>query len=152
LADDIAARPVGDRMPHPLVLLLLGVLVAMLLTWALPAGVYDRQADTTTGRDVVIPGTWHRVAATPVGPLQAVLAVPRGIVNGADVVVVILFVGGAFALLDQTGALRRLVMSLVGRTRHPRVVVAGMSLLFGASARSTTPSRKSSLSCRCCSC
>lgn len=106
--------------------------MAMLLTWLLPAGIYERRADAATGREVVISNTWHRVDATPVGPMQAMLAVPRGIVLGADVVVVILFVGGTFALLDNTGALRRLVMSLVGRTRRPRAVVIWVSLLFGA--------------------
>lgn len=131
MVDDRAAPAPGDRMPHPLVLLLTGVLLAMVLTWVLPAGLYERQADADTGRELVLPGTWHRVTANPVGPMQAILAVPRGIVNGADVVVVILFVGGAFALLDRTGALRRLVMALVGRTRRPRLVVVSMSLVFG---------------------
>ena len=131
MVDDHAAPTPGDRMPHPLVLLLTGVLLAMVLTWVLPAGLYERQADADTGRELVLPGTWHRVTANPVGPMQAILAVPRGIVNGADVVVVILFVGGAFALLDRTGALRRLVMALVGRTRRPRLVVVSMSLVFG---------------------
>jgi uncharacterized ion transporter superfamily protein YfcC len=65
-----------------------------------------------------------------VGVKAALLAVPRGIVAGADVIVVILFVGGAFALLDATGALGRLVGSLVGRTRRPRTVVIVVSLAF----------------------
>jgi uncharacterized ion transporter superfamily protein YfcC len=78
----------------------------------------------------VVPGTWHRVEATPVGVAQAVLAVPRGLVMGADVMVVILLVGGAFVLLEQTGALGRLVGALVGRTTRPRLVVVAVSVLF----------------------
>lgn len=118
------------RLPHPLVLLLGGVAVAACLTWMLPAGAYERKTDAATGREVVVAGTYARVAATAVGPMAAVLAVPRGIVAGADVIVVVLLVGGAFALLDATGALARLVGALVGRTRRPFLVVIAISLLF----------------------
>jgi uncharacterized ion transporter superfamily protein YfcC len=118
------------RFPHPMALLLGGVVVAALLTWALPAGEYERQVDAASGRELVVPGTWHRIDAAPVGPAAAVLAVPRGIVMGADIVVVVLFVGGAFVLLDQTGALGRLVGALVGRARNPRLVVVAVSLVF----------------------
>jgi uncharacterized ion transporter superfamily protein YfcC len=113
-----------------MVLLLGGVLVAALLTWVLPAGEYQRQADPETGRQVVIPGTYRTVERAPVGILAAAVAVPRGIVDGAEVVVVILMVGGAFALLDRTGALRRLVGALVGGSRNPRAVVVMVSLMF----------------------
>lgn len=119
-----------DRFPHPMVLLIAGIVVAALLTWVLPAGEYARTTDPATQREVVVPGTWHRVEPAPVSPGGAVLAVPRGIVAGADVVVVILMVGGAFALLEGTGALARLVGTLVGRTRRPQLVVAGVAAAF----------------------
>jgi uncharacterized ion transporter superfamily protein YfcC len=112
------------------VLLLGGVAIAVALTWILPAGAYERRPDTATGRSVVVPGTFARVAPSPVGPLAALMAVPRGIVAGADVIVTILFVGGAFALLDATGALARLVGALVGRTSRPRIIVTLVCLAF----------------------
>ena len=118
------------RFPHPMLLLLGGVLVAALLTWVLPAGAYDRQTDQVSGREHVVPGTYHSVEPAPVGVAAAVMAVPRGIEAGADVIVVILFVGGAFAMLEGTGALGRLVAALVGATRRPRGVVILVSLLF----------------------
>ena len=112
------------RLPHPFVLLLLAVLVAVAMTWVVPAGKYDRRTDAASGREVVIPGSYHGVEQSPVGVMGALMAVPRGVVNGADVIICILLVGGAFALLDATGALGRLVGALVGRTRRPRIVVA----------------------------
>jgi uncharacterized ion transporter superfamily protein YfcC len=118
------------RLPHPLVLLLGGVVVAAILTWVLPAGRYERREDPATHREVVIAGTYAPVDPAPAGVMATLLAVPKGIVAGADVIVTILFVGGAFALLDMTGALARLVGSLVGRTRRPRLVVVGMILGF----------------------
>ena len=96
----------------------------------MPAGTYQRRADAATGRNVVVSGTYARIEPAPVGPIAAVLAVPRGIVAGADVIVTVLFVGGAFALLDATGALARLVGALVGRTSNPRIIVMLVCLAF----------------------
>ena len=118
------------HLPHPFVLLLGAVGLAAALTWLIPAGEYQRRDDPATGRTVVIAGTYAPVPATPVGPLAALLAVPRGIIAGADVIVTILFVGGAFALLDATGALARLVGLLIGVTRRPRTIVIAVSIAF----------------------
>ncbi|MGE5864205.1 MAG: glycosyltransferase, partial [Rhizobacter sp.] len=63
------------RLPHPLVLLLGGVVVAVVLTWILPAGSYQRRTDAETGREVVIPGTYARLESTPVGPMGALLMI-----------------------------------------------------------------------------
>ena len=120
------------RLPHPLVLLLGGVAIAALLTWVLPAGQYQRRTDPSSGRSVVIPGTYARTASAPVGPAAATMAVPRGIVAGVEVIIVVLLVGGAFALLDATGALGRLVGSLVEHSRSPQLVVIAISLIFAA--------------------
>jgi len=118
------------KLPHPFVLLLGGVAIAAALTWLLPAGAYQRRTDAATSRNVVVPGTYARVDPAPVGPMAAVLAVPRGMVAGADVILTVLFVGGAFALLDATGALARLVGALVGRTSRPRIVVVLVCVAF----------------------
>lgn len=122
--------PMRLRLPHPFVLLLGAVMIAAVLTWVIPAGRYERRTDDATGREVVVAGTYARIQAAPVRPMGALLAVPRGIVAGADVILTILVVGGAFALLDATGALRRLVGALVGRTSRPRLVVVAVSLAF----------------------
>jgi uncharacterized ion transporter superfamily protein YfcC len=118
------------KLPHPLVLLLGTVVVAIAMTWIIPAGSYERRTDAATGRQVVVPGTYARVAASPVGLMGSLLAVPRGIVAGSDIILTVLFVGGAFALLDATGALARLVGALVGRTRRPKTIVIFVSLAF----------------------
>jgi uncharacterized ion transporter superfamily protein YfcC len=93
------------RLPHPLILLLGCLLTAAVLSHVLPAGRYERRDDLVTGRSVVVPGTFHEVPAQPVGAFQALVAVPKGLVDAASVVVLVFLVGGAFAVVDQTGAL-----------------------------------------------
>ncbi|MHB1169409.1 MAG: YfcC family protein [Longimicrobiales bacterium] len=96
-----------DRFPHPLALLTAGILLAAVLTWILPAGAYDRVEDPATGRTVVVAGTFDRVEAAPVGPFEALVAIPQGMIQAAEVIVLVFLVGGAFVVIDQTGALRR---------------------------------------------
>lgn len=104
--------------------------MAAALTWLLPAGAYERTVDAATGASRVIPGTYAPTAAAPVGPFGALLAVPRGFVSGADVILTILITGGAFGLLDASGALARLLGALVGRTRRPAVLVVALGVVF----------------------
>ncbi len=118
------------RLPHPLLLLLGGVATAALLTWVLPAGEYERRENPETGASVAVAGTYREVEAAPVGVFRALVAVPRGFVAGAEVILTILITGGAFGFLDSTGALRRLIGALVGRTRRPRLVVVALCITF----------------------
>jgi len=101
------------RVPHPIALLVSCILLAAAATWILPAGKYQRHHDDVTGRDIVVPGTYARVAAAPVGGFRALVAIPRGIGAAVDVVAFVFLVGGAFAVVEQTGALRRALRRLI---------------------------------------
>lgn len=94
------------RFPHPLVLLTLFCILAAVLSYVLPAGQYARRLNTATGREVVVPGSYHRVPPTPVGPLDVAVAIPKGLAAAGAVVFMIFLAGGAFTVVDQTGALR----------------------------------------------
>ena len=111
------------RLPHPLVLLLIAVLVAAALTWILPAGEYNRRDDPVTHRSVVVAGTYHAVPRAPVGLFAAAVSVPRGFVEAADVIAVIFFVGGAWVVVDRLGTLARVVGALVSAF-HGRGLIA----------------------------
>jgi uncharacterized ion transporter superfamily protein YfcC len=94
------------RFPHPLVLLTCFIILAAALSYVLPAGEFVRRLDPATQREVVVPGSYHRVPATPVSPLQMLVSIPRGLVDAGSVVFLIFLAGGAFTVVDQTGALR----------------------------------------------
>ncbi len=103
------------NFPHPMNLLLGCILVAAALTWILPAGQYDRTLDEATGRTVVVPGTFQNVDRNPVNLFEAAVAIPRGLIDAADVVFLVLLVGGAFTVVDATGAFGRGMSWLVGK-------------------------------------
>jgi uncharacterized ion transporter superfamily protein YfcC len=111
------------RLPHPIVLVLAAVGLAALMTWVVPAGEYDRRNDPAAGRRVVAAGTYHRVAPNPVGPFGALVAVPRGFVEGADVIALVLLVGGAWVIVDRLGTLARAMGQAAWRFRHRGLLI-----------------------------
>ena len=82
---------------------------------------YQRREDPRTGQAVVVAGTYTPVESRPVGFFDAIVAIPRGMANAADVVFLILFGSAAFTVVDRTGALATGVSWLVARLGHRRV-------------------------------
>lgn len=120
------------RLPHPLALLTACVLLAAVATWVTPSGAYERVVDPDTGRTLVVGGSYEAVGSTPVGPFQALEALPRGMAAAGEIVFLVFLAGAAFVVVDETGTLRRVVGALVGGLGHrgPILLVA-LSLAFG---------------------
>ncbi len=120
------------RFPHPLVLLVGCVVLAAALTWVVPAGEFARTQDAASGREVVVPGSWRSVSPAPVGPFGALVAIPRGMADAAEVIFLVFLVGGGFMVVEATGALGPLVAALARRlARRELLVIPACSLAFG---------------------
>jgi uncharacterized ion transporter superfamily protein YfcC len=120
------------RFPHPLPLLVGFIALATAMTYVLPAGQFDRRDDPATGRKVVVAGTYHAVPQAPVTPFQAVVAIPKGLLAAGPVIFLVFLIGGAFGVVDRTGALHRGVAWMVERLeRRELFVIPIMCLAFG---------------------
>jgi len=108
-----ATSPRALRFPHPLVLLVAGVALAGVATLVVPAGEFERSVHPATGRAVVVSGSYHAVPPAPIGLLGALTAIPRGMVDAAEVIATVFLVGAAFTVIDRTGALRIGLAALV---------------------------------------
>lgn len=117
------------RFPHPLTLLVSCVMLAAALSYVLPAGRYERRTDPESKREVVVAGTYARVESAPVGPFQAIVGIPKGMVDAASVIFYVFIVGAAFAVVERTGALRRIVDWLVERFTNREVMVIPVACL-----------------------
>ena len=94
---------VSLRLPHTFVLLFGLTLVAAALTWVVPAGEYERRE--VAGRQVVDPAGYHPVPPQPAGVVAVLRAWPRGLAATASIVFYLFLVGGAFGVVQATGAL-----------------------------------------------
>jgi uncharacterized ion transporter superfamily protein YfcC len=120
----------------PDVLLIVGavLLLAVVLTWIVPAGEFER---TQAGsRTVVVPGTYRAVEASPV-PWHGVFAAPVKGLSDKDAALIIGFVflvGGAFAMINATGAITAGIQRLAHLTgdspRRRRLLIPVLMTAF----------------------
>lgn len=110
------------RMPNTFVLLFAILALIALATWLVPGGKYETHL--VDGRQLVDPASFHYVDSKPQG-LVALLKSPiKGFVESAQIIGFVLFVGGAFAVLQRTEAIDTLIRSIVRAHAHSPLVRA----------------------------
>lgn len=117
------------RVPHTFALLFGLVVLAAIATHWIPAGRYERRQ--VEGREVVEPDSFRPVAAEPAGLEEVFLAYPRGLAETAIIVFYIFIIGGAFGVVNATGAVEASIRGVVRACRgRGEVVVAVLVVLF----------------------
>ena len=100
------------KLPHIFVLLTGIIIVCAILTWILPAGEFDRQTNAA-GTEVVVPGTYHTVDSSPVGPFETLKSLYNGMLNGGGVIFFVFIAYASIGLIISTGAFNGLVAGLL---------------------------------------
>jgi uncharacterized ion transporter superfamily protein YfcC len=129
-------------LPHAVVMMLLIIVATVALTWVVPSGTFERGAD-----GLVRPGTFHLVAkhydasallsqprstptaAFPASPLAVVTSIPAGMAGAASLIFMIMFIGGMFGVLQESGALNAGIDRLVHVSRGDVAVIAPVLML-----------------------
>ncbi len=119
------------KVPHTLVLLFGMVVLALLLTYVLPAGAFDR-VENEAGRLQVVPESFQLTPdAEALSPLVVLSAIPRGFSAAHEIIFFVFIIGGAFAVLRATGAVDAALGALLRRLGHqPFWLVAGGVTVF----------------------
>jgi len=99
------------KMPHTFVIIGIIILFAVLLTWIIPAGSYTR-FENEAGIKVIDPNDFNYIDKTPVNPLEIPLYIVKAFIKRIDLMLVIMFAGGAFHILTKTGALHAVVAKM----------------------------------------
>jgi uncharacterized ion transporter superfamily protein YfcC len=123
-----------SRFPHTLLIIVGFIVLAGLATHLLPKGEYERQFDESTQREAVVPGSYHTVNARPLSPFEILVAIPRGIVAGGEVIALIFMVGACFYVIEKTGALKEGIILLTSRLQGKEevtLVLTGLLFLTG---------------------
>jgi uncharacterized ion transporter superfamily protein YfcC len=138
-----------DLMPHPIVMMILIIAIAVALSWFIPSGQFNR-----TANGHVLPGTYREIskeysleaflwphhstltAAYPADIGSIATSIPAGMTAASGLIFMIMFLGGMFGVLRASGALDAGMVRLVAATRGNVYLLAPM-LMISLSAGST---------------
>ncbi len=104
------------KLPDTVVLLFSIMVLMAALTWVLDGGEYSYE--TVNGRRLIVPDSYHVVDNVPQG-IGAILKAPiSGFIKAANIIAFILIVGGAFFVIQKTGAIDAFIKMIA--FRHQR--------------------------------
>jgi len=123
--------PAGKiRLPHTLVLIYAMVILTVVATWIVPGGQYQRAEKD--GRTVPVAGTFALSSRNPQG-LGALFVSPvKGFVDAAAIIAVVFVVGGAFSVIQKTGAVMAFIHNLAlrfGQSRALRALLIPVTMI-----------------------
>ncbi len=110
------------KVPNTYVIIAVIIAICAVLTWFVPGGQYVKADDGTLSYEPVdaVPQTW-----------QVLSAVYHGFVKQAGIIVFILVVGGAFWLLNATGAVEAGIQRFIVRIgKRDLLVLVALTMLF----------------------
>lgn len=120
-----------EYIPHPVVMLFGIIVITAILSYILPAGLYEREL--IDGRQKVIPGSYKQIASTPVGLLDMFRAFPLGFKTASDIIFVVLASGIMFGVLDKSRMIENTVGTIVKNLGLKRkfFIVVVMTYVYG---------------------
>lgn len=118
------------NMPSTLTIIFSLIVLMAVLTWIVPSGSFERQ--DIEGRSVVIAGTYEKVESNPQGFSDVFAAPINGFIDAAEVVGFVLIVGGAFGVVNKTGAIEAVIAHTVNKMKKFQFLIIPVSMiLFG---------------------
>lgn len=119
------------KMPHTFVIIFVIIVSAVVLTWIIPGGEYARYANEK-GIKVIDPTKFNYIKNTPVNPLMIPMYIVEAFIKNIDLLLVILFSGGAFHMLTKSEALQTVIAKLAKKfSNHIGVFIPILTLVFG---------------------
>ncbi|KPI48598.1 C4-dicarboxylate ABC transporter [Clostridioides difficile] len=117
-------------MPQTLTIIFLLIVVMAVLTWIVPSGNFERV--DIDGRSVVVAGTYEKAPSNPQGITDVFSAPINGFIDAAEVVGFVLIVGGAFGIVNKTGAIEAIIAHTVNKMKKFQFLIIPISMiLFG---------------------
>lgn len=120
-----------SRVPHTFVLIF-GIIIAVaILTYIIPSGEYDRMEDPESGVEIIDPDSFTIIDQTPV-PITAIFtSIPEGMAEVGWIIFLIFIIGGAFGIINGTGAVETGISKLVFKLQNrEKIMIFGTLLLF----------------------
>lgn len=98
-------------MPHIYVILFALITISAIATYIVPSGSYDREE--IDGRSVIIPDTFSFTEQSPLGILEFMTAIPRGVEQTIAIIFGIMAIGALFRVIEKAGIIDLIINFLI---------------------------------------
>lgn len=118
------------QVPHVYIIIMGIALICMLLTYFVPAGMYERIINEA-GREVVDPDSFTFLPQTPQNLFDYFQSFHQGLVEMAGIIFFLFIVGGCFAVVEGTGAIEAVLSKITQiMAGKERIVIPFIMLAF----------------------
>ncbi|PTE30983.1 C4-dicarboxylate ABC transporter [Staphylococcus gallinarum] len=109
-------------MPHIYVILFIFGVIATISTYFIPSGQFKR-IKGPEGREMVDADSFHFISSKPVGIVDFISIIPKGLIEAGEIVFFTLIIGGMFMVLRKTGIIEIAVDKLARRFINQSVLI-----------------------------
>ncbi|MEM5416988.1 Na+/H+ antiporter NhaC family protein [Staphylococcus gallinarum] len=110
------------NMPHIYVILFIFGVIATISTYFIPSGQF-RRIKGPEGREMVDADSFHFISSKPVGIVDFISIIPKGLIEAGEIVFFTLIIGGMFMVLRKTGIIEIAVDKLARRFINQSVLI-----------------------------
>ncbi len=116
------------QFPDVYALLFILCIAAMVMTWIIPAGAFERVAEGKINK--VVAGSFHYIEGTPQTPWDMLQCIYQGFMNGANTIFMIFFCGAAINMLEETKSLST-AFDVMARKLKGKEMLSIAVIMFG---------------------
>jgi uncharacterized ion transporter superfamily protein YfcC len=119
------------KLPHTLVLIYIMVVLTVIATWVVPGGEYQRIEKD--GRTIPVADSFQFAEGRPQGLGALFISPIKGFIEAAYIIVFVFVVGGAFAIIQVTGAITAFIHNLAlkfGESKALRALLIPVTMII----------------------
>lgn len=119
------------RMPHAVSMLFVIIALITVLTYIIPAGMYERVI--IDGKNTVVPNSYQTIESTPVGLLGMFKAIPSGFKEASDIIFIVLAGAIMFGFMEKSKAIENSIGVLVKNlgSNNKALIIVIMTFVYG---------------------
>lgn len=120
------------KIPHTFVIVFALIIIAAAATWFVPGGQFAREEIKQDGstRQVIVKDSFKFQESTP--QIFAIFEAPlKGFIRMAEIIGFVFFVGGAFFVFQETGAINAAIAAIVRRMKgNEKLIIVIVMIIF----------------------
>ncbi|SDE78352.1 C4-dicarboxylate anaerobic carrier [Pricia antarctica] len=111
------------KFPNAFVIIISVIILSWILTYLIPQGAYQGITDPESDITEVINDSYGQISAEHHSAFDLLLAIPKKIVGKANIIVLILLLGGCFYVIEKTRALTQGLQKLVTLLKGKKISI-----------------------------